>query len=128
MSSELRVGGPSIVAEKKTSGYREPDIADDVGIAEEAGEAVPVREFEFAFCTVDDGFAERYGKADGGIQDLVIVGKVVDVAAEKVCVPAGLAEEALGRPALAGGPVWRLDWTAEPVGAQDKHGWGNCAR
>ena len=33
-----------------------------------------MREFELAFRSVDDGFAERNGKADGGAEDLIVIG------------------------------------------------------
>ena len=86
--------GGGIVADKKTSGDRGPDVADDVGIAEEAGKSVPVREFELAFRTVDYGFAKSYGEADGSVKDLVVIGEVVDITAEIVGIEAELAEEA----------------------------------
>ncbi len=79
---------------EQTSGYRKPGIAYDIGIAEKAGEALPVREFELAFSAIEDGFAESDGEADAGVEDLVIVGVVVDVATEIIRVEAELIEEA----------------------------------
>jgi hypothetical protein len=87
-------GVDGVVADEQTPGHRKPGVAHDVGIAEEAGEAVPVREFELAFRAVDYGLAESYGEADGGAENLVVVGVVVDVTAEIVGVEAELIEQA----------------------------------
>jgi hypothetical protein len=49
-----------------------------------------VREFELAFGSVEDGFFECDGEADAGVENLVVVGVVVDGAAEEVGVEAEL--------------------------------------
>src|SRR5947209_5429340 len=119
MRGQLGAGSTDgIVADEEASGHGEPDITHDVGIAEEAGEAVPVWEFELAFRSVDDGFAEGYGKADGGIQDLVIICEVVYVAAEIVGVEAELVEEASAHAQFEVVAVGRLKRKAENVGIE----------
>ncbi len=50
-----------------------------------------MREFEFGFGSVEDGFFEGDGKADAGVENLVVVGVVVDGAAEEVGVEAELS-------------------------------------
>ena len=113
MPGELRVHG--IVTQEEASGDRKPGIADDVGIAEETGEAVPVREFELPFGSIDDGFAEGYRETDGGVEDLVVVGEVVYVAAEICGIEAELIEEALGGTEFEVVAMGRLDREAEDV-------------
>ena len=75
-------------------------------------------EFELAFGAVDDGFAEGYGKADGGVEELIIVGEVVYVAAEIVGVEAELIEEAFGGAEFEVVSVRRLNWQAENIGVE----------
>src|SRR5271166_4205736 len=53
VSGELGGCAHGVGAEKQAAGYREPGVANNVGVAEKAGETVPVREFELAFGAVD---------------------------------------------------------------------------
>jgi len=98
MSGELGGGFDGVVAEEEAARNREPSVADLIRVAEEAGEALPVREFELAFGAIDDGFAESYGEADGGAEDLIVVGKVVHITAEIIGVEAELTEKLLLAP------------------------------
>src|SRR5580658_9395752 len=95
---------------------REPGIADDVGFADETGEALPVRKFDFAFSAVEDGLFECNGKADAGVEDLVVIGIVVDGAAENVGIEAELAEKALARTPFEIVAVRGLHWQAQDIG------------
>src|ERR1019366_3192303 len=115
MSGELRGGIDCVVADEEASGHGEPSVAHYVGITEEAGEAVPVWEFEFAFRAVDDGFTKRYGKTDGGVEDLVVVGVVVDVAAEIVSIETELVEKAFGGAEFEVVAVGRLNREAQDI-------------
>jgi len=116
MSGELRGGVGSGVAEEQASGDGEPRVSDNIRVAEEAGEAVPVGDFDFSLGAVDDCFAEGDGKADGGAEDLVIVGVIVDVAAEVVGVEAELAEKTFGGAEFEIVSVRGLDRQAEDAG------------
>ena len=118
MSGELGERADCVVAEEKASGHRKPGVAYDVGIAQKAGEAVPVRNFDFGFGAVDDGFAESYGEADGGAEDLIVIGVIVDVAAEVAGVEAKLAGKSLAGPELKVIAVRRFDWQAQDVGIE----------
>src|SRR5580658_2093489 len=108
-------------ADQETASNRVPGVADDVGVADEAGEALPVREFEFPFRAVKNGFIECDWKTDTGVENLVVIGVVVDGAAENVRVEAELAEKA-----LAGAPfeivaVRGLHGQAQDIGFEGLH-------
>src|SRR6266849_3588770 len=124
MSGELRratnsaavAGG--VVAHEQTSRDRKPHIANGVGITEEAGKALPVRELELRFRAIDDGLAERDGEADGGVEDLIVIGEVVYLAAEIVGVETELAEEAFASADFEIVAVGRLDRKAQNTGVE----------
>jgi hypothetical protein len=59
-----------------------------------------MRKVQFSFRAVDIGFLKRNGKADGGVEELVVVGEVVHAAIEVVHVEPGSAEKALGEAKL----------------------------
>ena len=124
MSGELRRGADSIVvagdlvAQEQAAGHREPYVAHNVGIAEEAGETLPVREFELGFRAIDDGFVERDGEGDRGVEDLIVIGEAVDVAAEVISVETELAEEAFAGADFEVVAVGRLDRKAKNTGVE----------
>ena len=88
----MRVG--RVVAEEEAAGDGQVGRRDHVGIADESAEAVPVGNFELAFGAVDVGLVEGDGEADGGAEELIVVGEIVDAAGVAVGVEADVAEEA----------------------------------
>src|SRR5579864_382215 len=115
VTAELSTGIDRIVSDEKASSYRKPGVTHNVGIAQETGIAIPVREFNFAFSAVNDRFAKCDRKADRGIEDLVVVGKIIHVAAEVVCVKAKPAEKTLGGPEFEVVSARGFHWEAEDV-------------
>src|ERR1017187_1828340 len=86
MSRELAERGSSVVAKEEPARHGKPGIAHDVGIAEKAGEAIPVWNLDLSLGAVKDSFAEGNGEADSGTENLIVIGVVVDIAAEVVQV------------------------------------------
>src|SRR5579863_3988797 len=86
MDLGLYLRAAHVVTEEKASRHREPHVTDNVGIAEESRETVPVRNFDFCLCAIEDGLAKGDRKADCRAQDLIIIGVIVNVAAEIVRV------------------------------------------
>ena len=123
MPGELAGSADRVVAEEQAARDREPGVADHVGVADETGEAVPVGDFDFGLGAVDVGFAEGDGEADGGAEDLIIVGVIVDVAAEVVDVEAKLAEETLCDADFVVVAVRGLDRQAQDVGSSETTCW-----
>src|SRR5271169_3119372 len=95
MDVGLDLRAAHIVPQEKASRHREPHVADNIGIAEEPRESPPVRNLGLCLSAVKDRLAKRDGKADRRAQDLIVVGVVVDVAAEVVRVKTYLANQAL---------------------------------
>src|SRR5258708_33548058 len=95
VAGELRSGPGRIVAQEQTASHRKPRVTHRVGIAEKPGEAIPVGDFDFCLGSINDRFFKGYGKADSGAENLVVVGVVVDIAAEVVRIEAELTGEAL---------------------------------
>src|SRR5580693_9409041 len=118
MSGELGERAEGVVPEEKASGHGKPGVAYDVGITQKAGEAVPVGDFDFGFGAIDDGFAESYGKADGGAEDLIVIGVIVDVAAEVAGVEAKLAAKRLAGSKFEVVAARRFDGQAQDVGIE----------
>src|SRR5580704_2319847 len=87
-------------AEKEPACDRIPSIADHIGIAQETRKAVPIDNVQLCFGAVDDRLAERYGKADGGIVDLIVVRIVVHQPTKVIRVQLELSEEGLGQSQL----------------------------
>src|SRR5579862_4740088 len=97
MPAELRGGIDRIVAHEQAAAHREPGIAHHVGITGYPRKAAPVGQFELPFRAIDDCFSERDGKRYRRAQQLIVVSKVIDIAAKIVGVEAKLAEETLSR-------------------------------
>lgn len=74
MAGELRKRGTGAIPREQASGYREPDVANFGGIAQESGEAPPVAQLQLSFCAVKDGIAEGDGKADRRVRNRIVVG------------------------------------------------------
>src|ERR1700722_26056 len=121
MASELDRGVDGVVPEEKTSSYRKPYIPHNVGITESAGEAVPAGDLELPFRAVDDRFPKCDRKADGRIEDLVVIGEVIYVTTEVVGVQADLAEETFGGADFEVVAVGGLDWQSQHAGVQRAH-------
>src|SRR3984957_6272883 len=119
MAGELSSGAKSIVAQEQFASDWEPDVPNNVGIAEEAGEAIPVRQFELGFRAVDNGFPKCDRKTDGSAENLIVVGKIVDITPEVICIEAQLVEEALGRAKFEIVAVRRLDRQTQNIGIQN---------
>ena len=118
MAAELGSGVNRVVSYEKTSSYGKPGIAHNVGIADKAEKAIPVRKFNLAFGAINDRFAKGYRKADRSIENLVVVGKVIYIAAEIVCVKTKLAEETLGEAEFEVIPMRGFHWEAKDVGVE----------
>lgn len=111
--------GVGVGAEEEASGDWVPGVADGVGIAGEARETMPIRDGQLAFRAVDDGFTEGDGKADGGAVDLVVIGVVVDVAAEVIDVHLEVLAEDGAETALVVIAFRGLDGQAEEIRGVD---------
>src|SRR5579864_1386505 len=83
---------------------------------------MPGRQFELAFSAVNGSFTKRNRKTDGCIQQKVIVGVVVEVAAEIVRVELELSGERLGRAEFVIVAARRFHWQTEHVLVQTCHG------
>ena len=59
-----------------------------------------MRKVQFSFRAVDIGFLKRNGKADGGVEQLVVGGEVVHAAIEVVHVEPVCAEKPIGKATL----------------------------
>ena len=117
-AGDLTDGVGGVVAEEEAAGDGQIRRAYDVGVADKSAEAVPVGNFEFSFDAVDVGLVEGDGEADGGAEELVVVGVVVDAAVETVNVEPELAEEAFGEADLVVVAMGRLDGEAQDVVAE----------
>ena len=122
MAGELCGGVDGSFSQEEPAGHGKPDIADDIRITEETRETVPVWQFELAFGAVNRGSAKRYRKADGGVEELVVVGEVIYVAAKIVGVKAEVTEKAFGGADLKVIAVRGLDREAEDVRAKRDDG------
>ena len=85
-----------IVAEEKSSRDGQVRRADTIRIAGESTETFPVWKFQFAFNAVNVRFRESDWEANGGAQELIVVGIVIDATRESVGVKAELAEKTFG--------------------------------
>src|SRR6202035_2305225 len=116
MAGELDRAANGIGAQEKTTSYRKPHVTDNVRITEKPGKPVPVRQFELPFRPVDDRFTKCDRKAYGGIEDLIVVGKIVYIASEIVRVQTELAEETFSGSDFEVVAVGRLDRQPQHVG------------
>src|ERR1700728_3104689 len=80
---------------------------------------MPLRHFELALSSIDDGLAEGDGEADGSVADLVVVGVIVHKAAEVVGIELEVACKDCGQAALVIVALRRLDGQAQEVGGID---------
>src|SRR5216684_6390396 len=88
MSIELRESVSRVVAQKKSTGYREPDIPYHVGVAHVPGEVLQTNQLQLSLGAVDSGFVEGDGITNAGVEQLVIIGEVSDVPSVDVYVGA----------------------------------------
>src|ERR1700727_1215049 len=100
MAGQLRGCADGIITEEQPSSYRKPSVANDIGVAEKSGKALPVRNLELPLGAINNRLSKSDGKADCRAQDLIVVGIVIHVATEIVRINAKLAEELLGSPRL----------------------------
>ena len=119
MPAQLGGGVGGLLAEKKTAGHREPGISDRVGVAQEAGKALPSRQLELALRAVNDGFSECDRKTDAGVYDLVVIGVVVDEPAKVVNVEAEMTDQALAGAEFEVIAMGRLNGRRRTVGSKD---------
>src|ERR1700722_5944449 len=98
MSREPAERGSSGVAKEEPARHGKPSIDHDVGITEKAVKAIPVWNLDLSLGAVKDSFAEGNGEADSGAENLIVIGVVVDIAAEVVHVEAQLIGKILCGP------------------------------
>lgn len=105
----------AVAMEKEAAGHREPYIAHRIRVTQEAGEALPLGQFELCFRAVNDRLPEGDGEADAGVIDLVVVGGVRHQTPKIVCIEPDHAAEDLGRSPFVVVALGGLDWQAGEV-------------
>src|SRR5579863_2907938 len=76
---------------------------------------------DFSFCTVDASFAEGNGKTHGGVEQLVIVGEVVDITNKIIDAQFELLKEAFRQSNFVVISMRGLDWEPQDFGIQGDH-------
>ena len=91
------LGVRRVVAQKQAAGHWEIGRTNNVGIADITGKMAPVGKIDLGFRTVDAGLRKSNWKADGRIEQLIVVGIVIYAAPKGIYVQAELPEKALGK-------------------------------
>jgi hypothetical protein len=81
------------------------------------------REIELGFGSVDVGLAKSDGEADGGVEQLIVIGKIGDVATEIVDIELELVHKGLGRAHFVIVAMRRLNRQPQDVGIEPDHFW-----
>src|SRR5580704_10486484 len=95
MPAQRAFGTNHVVSKKKTTGDREPDVANHVGITGVSGKAPPFRDLNLSFRPIDHCLVECNRKADGRVQNLIVIREVIRISPVVVDVNTNLTEERL---------------------------------
>src|SRR5579864_297555 len=95
MPAQRAFGTSHVVSKKKTTGDREPDVANQVGITSVSGKAPPFRDLNLSFCSIDHCLVECNRKADGCVQNLIVIHEVVPISPVIVDVKSSLTKQGL---------------------------------
>src|SRR5271157_3168284 len=127
MPGELAHSIAGVVAEKESSSDREPDVAYHVGIADITGKLAPVDEIELSLSAIDYSFVECDRVADAGVEQLIIIGVLTDVAAVDINIKTQFVGESFCEASFVVVSARRLHRQLEEVIAErrDRVGTGN---